>query len=112
MQSLFETVAYADAGTIRSLERDKTPSLRVLLARHFIKVAKGKDARLALLATSDLADRLEGKPVQSVRVQERRTTIFQGPGGEPLTPVPNPTAEGSTASLVPVVLPPEGEWKG
>ena len=57
-----------------------------------------------------LADRLEGKPVQSVRIQERRTTIFQGPGmGEqpPAASGPPEIAppDSGEPTLVPVELP-------
>ncbi len=109
MHALFAMLADADARTVKMIERDKGPSYRVLLAKAYVKAAKAKNPRLAMLAAEQLADRLEGKPVQSVVVRERRTTIFQGPPSESTPGAPNapPAGQDDPESLVPALLP---EW--
>lgn len=117
MRALFAMLADADARTVRMIEKDKGPSYRVLLAKAYVKAAKAKNPRLAMLAAEQLADRLEGKPVQSVHVQERRTTIFQGPPGESPSGATGPPPPGpdDPESMVPVLLPetvePETEFR-
>jgi len=98
-----------DGSFAREILSDTTGSFRAKVARAFLKAAD--TPKLALQAIELVGDRLEGRPVQSVRVQERRTTIFTGPPAAetepekhaPQTVVPGVEPDGSV--FPPVDLP-------
>ena len=115
VRRLYDWFLNDDGGMAAAIKHDRSGSPRVVLMQSLLKAAEKPG--LALHLAEMLADRLEGKPVQSVHVQERRTPIFQGPPGEspsgaPTTPPPGPT---DPESLVPVLLPetvePETEFR-
>ena len=108
VRKLYEWLLNDDGSMAKAIEHDRSGSPRVRLMQSALKACDKPSSALHLLEM--LADRLEGKPVQSVRLTERRTTIFQGPGmGEqpPAASGPPEIAppDSGEPTLVPVELP-------
>jgi hypothetical protein len=67
-----------DRGELRrALTADRSGSFRSVLLKSLFKASE--DPRLSLQIAEAVADRLEGKPTQTIKVAERRMTVFQGP---------------------------------
>ena len=115
MGLFYQCLLEDDGSMAKEIKRDKSGRLLARLGRSYLKAAD--DPRLALMLSEMFADRLEGKPVQLVHVQERRTTIFQGPPSESPSGAPNtpPLGPADPESMVPVRLPetvePETEFR-
>src|SRR3990167_7424433 len=79
MKKLYDWFLADNGSMAEAVRRDRSGSPRVILMQSLLKIAS-KPGGMAMLLAREIADRVEGKPVQSVRIQEPRTTIFQGPG--------------------------------
>jgi hypothetical protein len=95
-----------DSGELRrAVNADRSGSFRAVLLKSLFRASE--DPRLSLQIAEAVADRLEGKPTQTLHVKERRTTIFSGPKEAPPSDEPRsvvPGAEPAASAISPATM--------